>query len=52
MDEQTKDLIEELKDLLSVWLEEAKAQEGEEVGAYANCAHDLNSKIVQFEDGQ
>lgn len=38
-----------LVDLLSGWLEEAKNQEGDEVGAYANCAHDLNAIICEFE---
>lgn len=38
-----------LIDLLSAWLEEAENQEGEQIGAYANCAHDLNSLIKQIE---
>lgn len=38
-----------LVDLLSSWLDEAKNQEGEQVGAYANCAHDLNAAIAAIE---
>lgn len=39
-----------LVDLLSAWLEEARNQEGEEIGAYANCAHDLNAIVQSVEE--